>query len=112
MRRITNITEEAKQRHTILFQESEIVLRLQFNPTVQIWSFDAEYKNFRVFGLKLSCGVLHMRSKNQPFDFVIRDASGTGLDPFRSKDFSEGRCELYLVEPDELREIRGVAVPI
>jgi len=112
MKKILNIGSEPIQRHTLLFEETEIILTLRFFPTVQQWFFDAEYKTFAVYGIKLALGVLHMRSRNQPFDFVMQDNSGLGLDCFRIGDFSDGRCSLYLVESVDMKAIRGVAVKI
>jgi hypothetical protein len=72
--------------------------------------FDAEFSDKQVYGLKLSVGVLHMISQNQPFDFVCVDRSGEGIDPFKRQDFSGGRCEIYMLEPGEMEQIRGVEV--
>jgi hypothetical protein len=63
-----------------------------------------------VYGLKLSVGVLHMLSQNQPFDFICVDKSGNGIDPFTRTDFSGGRCEIYLLEAADMVQIRGVEV--
>lgn len=109
MRLIQNITDEPIQRHTILFGESEITLILRFFPRTESWSFDAEYQGRAVRGLKLSVGVLHMVSQNQPFDFLVTDRSNNGLDPFRRDDFLNDRCRLYLLEADEMADIRGGA---
>lgn len=109
---IENITSEAHQRHTILFEESEIVLTLRFYATVQIWCMDVEYKGKVAQGHKLSAGVLHMRSRNYPFDFVIRLEDGAGLDPFRADDFVSGRCKLYLLDAADMVVIRATPVPL
>jgi hypothetical protein len=110
MKRLQNITDEPIQRHTILFEQSEITFVLRFYPRTGVWLFDAEFGNKRVFGLKLSVGVLHMLSQNQPFDFVCLDRSGNGIDPFTRQDFSAGRCEIYLLEAADMQSIRGVEV--
>lgn len=110
--RIQNITSEPIQRHTILFQESEVILTLRFFPRNEIWMFDAEHQGNAVRGVKLSAGVLHMISRNQPFDFVVRDLSGNGIDPFRRSDFSDGRCELYMLQASDMEGIRGAEVPL
>ncbi|MBL1319597.1 MAG: hypothetical protein JKY80_01945 [Mariprofundaceae bacterium] len=112
MIQIENITAEAHQRHTILFQESEVILTLRFYPTVSMWCFDAEYKTSVVSGMKLSVGVLHMRSRNLPFDFAVIDTLGDVIDPFRLDDFETGRCELYMLEPADMALIRATPVPI
>ncbi len=112
MRLIENISDETSQRHSILFQETEIILTLKYSPTVEMWSADVSYKNFNIYGFALTCGVLHMESSNTPFGFAIQDTSGLGLDPFRRDDFLTGRTAMYLIEPDEMTDIRGIEVPL
>lgn len=109
MRRIQNISNEPIQRHSIIIDEFEVVLRLRFYPKTQHWTFDVEYEGAAVYGIKLSLGVLHMVSANFPFDFAVVDNSGTGLDPFQRDDFVNGRCTLYMLEADEMEEVRGGA---
>ena len=110
MKQLQNLTNEPIQRHTILFEQSEITFVLRFYPRTQVWLFDVEFGNKQVYGLKLSVGVLHMLSQNQPFDFICVDKSGNGIDPFTRTDFSGGRCEIYLLEAADMVQIRGVEV--
>ena len=110
MLKIQNITDEPIQRHSILFQESEIILTLRFYPRSQIWCFDAEYLDWSVKGIKLSVGVLHIAGQNRLFDFVVRDFSNNGIDPFAKTDFSNDRCSLYMLEQDDIEDIRGVVL--
>ena len=112
MIRIENISGETHQRHTVLFEESEIILTLRFHPTVEMWTFDTEYKGIVASGYKLSIGVLHMQSRNLPFDFVVVDQGSTGLDPIRLDDFSTDRCALYMLEAFDMEAIRDAPVPI
>ena len=112
MRLLQNITSEPMQRHTILFEDSEIVITLIYFPTIQRWTLSAEYKEFNIYGVQLSLGCTHMLASAQPFDFTVVDTSGQGIIPTRRDDFETGRCLLYLVEPNELAEIRGVEVAI
>lgn len=109
---LENISDESNQRHTILFEESEITFILRYHITAQIWTFDVSYNGLSANGIKLSIGTLHMRSRNFPFDFAVDDTSNTGIDPFRKDDFSQGRCNIYLVTREEMTDIRGLEVPI
>jgi len=109
---LTNISSDTDQRHVILFQDSEIELRLRYYPTRQFWAFDVAYKGVVASGYKLSVGVLHMRSRNLPFDFVVQDNSGEGLDPLRADDFTTGRCTLLLLDAADMELIRAAPVPI
>lgn len=113
MKQIQNITSEPIQRHTIVFEESGITLTLRFYPRTQIWCFDAEFLDNAVYGIKLSVGALHIVSQNFPFDFAVLDLSNNGIDPFLTSDFIDGRCRLYMLEPDDMVEARnGAEVPI
>lgn len=110
MLRIENISSEHDQRHVVLSGDLEIVLRLRFMSSVESWFFSVEYDGRTVNNIRLAAGVLHIRSVNLPFDFFVSVMDTTGLDPFREQDFSEGRCILSLVTPDEMEAIRGQAV--
>ena len=110
MKRLQNLTDEPIQRHTILFEKDEITFVLRFYPRTQVWLFDVKFGDSQVYGLKLSVGVLHMLSQNQPFDFICVDKSGNGIDPFTRQDFSGGRCEIYMIEAADMEQIRGVEV--
>ena len=88
------------------------MLVLRFYPTVGMWTFDATYKDTQILGRKLSVGVLHMLSRNMPFDFLVSANAGTGLDPFRLDDFSTERCSLFMLEADDMEVLRGAPVPL
>jgi len=110
MREIVNITEDANQRHLIALEDGEIILVLRFYPTIQMWAFDVDFQGKETKGVKLSLGALHIINQNYPFDFVLTDLSGNGVDSFRIDDFSDGRCKLYILDPDDMEAIRGVPV--
>lgn len=112
MIKIENFTDDTYQRHVILFEESEIRLDLRYHPTIEQWTADVVYKDKGVYGLKLSVGVLHMRSRNLPLDFWVTANAGTGLDPFRRDDFSTGRCTLYMFETADMETVRDASVPL
>lgn len=112
MRQILNIDSNANQRHVLLFDEFEITLDLRYLSPVQMWTMSLEYKDWSIKGVKLSCGVLHIRSSNQPFDFVCIDNFGLGQDPFRLSDFDDERCSLFLLDPDDMLNIRGISVQV
>lgn len=111
-KQLENITDETNQQHVILFEQSEIALTLRFYPTVQLWAFDVTYKGIVATGYKLSVGVLHLRSRNLPFDFAVTANDGSGMDPIRADDFVTGRCSLYLLDSADMELIRAAPVPI
>lgn len=110
--RIQNLTDEAFQRHVILLDEQEVELSLRFLSVVEGWFIDVTYADRSAYGFKLALNTLHMLSQNFPFDFIVEDLSGRGIDPFRIDDFSEDRCALYMLQADDMAEIRGQYVPV
>lgn len=107
MIQVQGIGQEAHQRHTILFEESEVIIDIRFYATIQMWVADMFYKDFVVRGQKLSLGTTHILELNQPFDFAVTDESQEGIDPFRLNDFSDDRCRLYMLEADDVADLRG-----
>lgn len=112
MIRIENIGNETLQRHVILFQETEVILILRYLPMVSIWVMNVEYKGRKANGLKLSTKTPHMLSQNFPFDFLVSDNNATGLDPIDRNDFANNRCTLFMLEPDDIEQLRGQPVEI
>jgi len=112
MRLIDAITDDASQIHLITLDDNEVTLELRFLSVVQIWVMNVTYKDKTIKGVKLSLGALHMVSKNFPFDFILEDTSTFGIDPYKQDDFSGERCRFYIVDPNEMAEIRGVAVEL
>lgn len=111
MKKILNITNEPNQLHTILFEESEITLHLRFHEICGFWTFDATFKDKSVYGIKLSLSTLHIESSNLPFDFVCIDNSDYGLDPFEIDAFLN-RCSLFLLEAEDMENVRGLPVEV
>lgn len=112
MIQIENIGSEAIQRHTILFEESEIILTLRFLPMVSIWVYNVQYRGREANGFKLTAGVLHMVSQGFPFDFLVVDNSGLGVDPIDRNDFLNERCSLFMLEAADMERVRGQPVAI
>ena len=107
MHKINNITAEPFQEHTLILADGEAVVELRFLPAVEIWTLGVTYKGKERAGQKLSANVYHLRPYNFPFDFTVVVNDGSGLDPFRADDFATGRCELYFITPEEMRQVRG-----
>jgi hypothetical protein len=110
LRRIDNIGNEGSQTHTIPLADGDIILDIRFLSSVQFWQMSVTYNGKTINGVKMSCGVLHMRSVNFPFDFIVTDESGAGVDPYKVDDFSNSRNLVYLLDSDEMEAIRGQEV--
>jgi hypothetical protein len=110
--RIQNLTDDAHQRHIVILNEQEVEVSLRFLSVVEGWFLDVTYAGRSAYGFKLALNTLHMQSQNFPFDFIVEDLSGRGVDPFRIDDFSENRCALYMLQADDMAEIRGQDVQV
>lgn len=110
MRELRDLTSEAHQEHLIVLNDDEVTLEMRFLSVTQIWVINVFYKNRSIIGVKLSLGVLHIFAKNLPFDFIVTDNSGLGVDPYAIDDFVSGRCSLFILDPSDMEAIRGVPV--
>jgi len=111
MLQIENITNDSYQRHSILFEDYEIVLTLRYLHRCSAWFMDLEYISWSVSGIKLSTGVKHIAGQNKPFDFFVSDETNNGIDPYKLDDFSSERNILYLLEREDVEKIRGIDLP-
>lgn len=95
---------------TIPFEDNDIHIKIKYLSIVQIWSMNILYKDIQINGIKLSCGVPHLRAKNLPFDFLLENNIKSGFDPYLESDMSDGSYTLYLLEREDMNEIRGYEV--
>lgn len=112
MRRLENVTDDPIQNHILEAQGITVNITLRWMPQVESWFASVEYNNIRRENIRLVVGTLHVESANMPLDIVVRDNSDFGLDPMRRDDFSTRRCDLFVLMPDEMEEIRGAPVPL
>lgn len=110
--KINNITDETHQRHLVIVDEQEVTVVLRFLPVVERWVVNVSYAGRELNGTMLALNTLHMQSANFPFDFIVSDLTGRGVDPFRRDDFSDDRCALFMLEAEDMAEIRGQNVPV
>lgn len=114
---VENITSEYIQEHDLEFSRGLINITLIFEKPVSMWKMNVTYTRSDdtdpqrpIYGVKLALSTVHFIHRNWPFDFAVIDTTNTGVDPYRSDDFESGRCELYLITPTEMIQIRGVDV--
>ncbi len=110
MKKIT-LTNEPKQKLSILFEDTSIIIEFRFNPTIESWTMNINFRDtVLVNGKKISLGFPILKEFNKPFDLVCVDNKNLGIDPFRLKDFSSDRVSLYLLNRLEVEELRGYDV--
>ena len=109
MQYIDNISNDAKQKHTILLEEdsSRIVLELTYKPAVLGWFLDVTYDNldFKVLGLRITTNsnILNQWRNKLPFGIICQGQDSQ--DPMLIEDFLVGRAQLAILSKDEVNQI-------
>lgn len=109
MQIIDNISNDARQKHTILLAEdsSRIVLELTYKPDVIGWFLDVSYDtlNFSVKGIRVvtSSNLLNQWRNILPFGIICqcKDAQ----DPLLIEDFLVKRARISILSKDEVAQI-------
>lgn len=109
MQTIQNISNDAKQKHTILLEKdsSRIVLELTYKPYQLGWFLDVAYEDlgFEVHNLRITTNtnILNQWRNKLPFGIICqcKDAQ----DPLLIEDFLVGRAQLSILSEEEVQEI-------
>lgn len=110
--KVLNITNDARQRHTISTPARDVILVLYYFATVQSWFMDVEYGERSVKGVRLVVGASLLPSAGLPLDFRVQDTQNIGLDPYSVDDFVTDRCRLFMLSAEDMERLRGQPVPL
>lgn len=109
MQVINNITNEANQKITLLFEETSknIVFELVYRPTQKGWFLDITYEDFILRGIRvcISNNLLSQWSNVIPFGVLV--ASADGQEPFFIEDFITDRVKIGVLTKAEVEELNG-----
>ena len=109
MRRIDNLTNDAKQQTNIVLDDGTVAqLRLTHLPAVQRWRLDVTAPKLVVQGLNLCTNPSVLRPWRYTAGFGLACLTSDGVDPIYIDDFSNGRAALYLLSMDELLQIEAL----
>lgn len=112
MQTLDNISNEAKQKHTILLAEdsSRIVLDLTYKPDVLGWFLDVTYEDadFIVRGLRITTNsnLLNQWRNKLPFGIICRCKDAQ--DPLLIEDFLVKRASLSILSSEEVEQINQI----
>ncbi len=112
MIRIDNITDEASQTLPIVFVRDEITITLKYADIVRTWLLSVRYRNWRADNVRMALGTRLLKLENRPFDFVVISEITGDLEPDTIDAFSSGNYSLIMLEPADLKTIRGFEVQI
>ena len=109
MQVLENITNEARQKHTILLADdsSRIVLELTYKPMQIGWFLDVTYEDadFIVRGLRVvtSTNLLNQWRNKLPFGIMVQCKDSQ--DPLLLEDFLVKRAALSILSKEEVQQI-------
>ena len=109
MQTIDNISNEAKQKHTILLDKdsSRITLELTYKPSVMGWFLDVAYEDnvFQTHGIRVTTNsnLLNQWRNILPFGIICQCADAQ--DPLLVDDFLVGRAKLSILSQEEIQNI-------
>jgi len=105
------ITDSSKQEIMIAVEDFTLKLILRFLPMVQSWQMTVIRDDVTIItNRKLSLGNFILKTKNEPFLFIVADLSNSNIDPLKIDDFSSNRCQLLLTNREETLEVTSVEV--
>lgn len=109
MQILDTISNDAKQKHTILLEKdnSSIVIRLVYKPTQIGWFMDVEYetKNFAVYGLRVTTNLNILNQWRNILPFGIICYCEDNYEPLSIEDFLVGRAHLAVLSEEEVNKI-------
>lgn len=108
MQHITSITNQPKQRMTLVLENNETVdFHIYYLPRQQSWFYDFTYNNLTVncSRVTLSPNALRQYKKNIPFGIMF-DAESE-VEPFDINDFANGRVNMYVLNSDEVKQVES-----
>ena len=109
MQKIDNISNDAKQKHTILLAKdsSRIVLELTYKPRQLGWFLNVTYDklNFAVNGLRITTNTNLLNQWRNLLPFGIICQCNDLQDPLLLEDFLVGRAVLGILSAEEVQQI-------
>lgn len=109
MQILNNITNEASQKISVLFDDTskKIVLELVYRPTQTGWFVDITYEDFIVRGLRvcLSNNLLSQFQNQIPFGLLV--ISSDGYEPLSIEDFITDRVKIGILNKEEVEAFNG-----
>lgn len=111
MKRLDGIRATGTQKLATTASNGDTVsITLYFNPAVQVWFFDIEWKNFTLLGKRLFSNPNILSQYEKIIPFGLAAITEGGGEPFLVNDFSSGRVNMYLLSPEEVIQVQDFYV--
>ena len=99
MIQVTNISDDAHQKTTVLLADnSSVVITLDYRPRTQGWVMSVIHGVFTRKCVPLCIHPNLLRSERAIIPLGIACVSNDGVDPFDINDFSNDRVKLYVLD--------------
>lgn len=109
MQTLDNISNDAKQKHTILLAEdnSRIVLDLTYKPTQIGWFVDVTYETMgiQIFGLRVTTNTNILNQWRNILPFGLLCTCDDEQEPLLLDDFIVGRAKLHILSAEDVQTI-------
>lgn len=108
MLKITSITEDAKQKHTLILPSGDfLVLTISFKPLQTGWFIDELiFKDFTLKNMRICLLPNLLLPYVNKLPFGLACFSDEEREPTFQQDFSSSACTLYLLTEEEKEEYR------
>lgn len=109
MQQIDTISNDARQKHTILLDEdnSRIVIELTYKPTQLGWFVDVTYETLgmQIFGLRVTTNTNILDQWRNILPFGLLCTCEDEQEPLLVDDFIVGRAKLYILSAEDVQTI-------
>ena len=108
MKKIVNISNQPKQRIALVTDSGEnIDFYLEYKPRVESWFFSFKYKDLEAKNLTVCLHPNILRQFKRNIDFGIGFQSDTKVEPFYLDVFSTGKCNMVLLNQNDVKNIEA-----
>lgn len=99
MIKITNVSNDAHQKTTVLLADNtSVVITLDFLPATQKWAISVSRDTFKASSIRLCVHPNILRSYRQVIPFGLACVASDGVDPFDIEDFETERIQLFVLD--------------
>ena len=104
MKRIQQITSDAKQRQTLILDDgSSVIIQMRFAPLQYGWFFDEiTHLDFCVKGLRITNNFNMLLQFRNIIPFGLGCISDENREPTQKEDFSSEASKLYILSEEEV----------
>ena len=108
MKKIVNVTNNPKQHITLQNENGEdIELYLEYKPRVEGWFYSFKYNDIETKNLQVCIHPNILRQFKRLINFGLGFVSTNKAEPFSIDSFSTGKCEMYLLNKEDVLNIES-----